>query len=534
MAKKVAILGAGASGLTAIKSCNDEGLAPVCFERTNDIGGLWNFTEEVREDQACVAKSTVINTSKEMMCYSDFIIPKEYPNFMHNTYVQKYFRLYADKFNLLKHIKFRTEVTSVKKADDFAKTGQWQLHIKDLNNNAETVEIYDAVLICTGHHADINIPKMPGLENFKGRIIHSHDYKDLRGYEDKNIVIVGIGNSGGDAAVELSRVAKQVYLSTRRGSWVLNRVGSAGVPQDLIFTKRVNELLKDLLPISWVNSVAESIIEKRFDHEKYSLRPNHRFYSQHPMVNDDLPNRIICGAIQIRPDIDHFTVNGVKFVDGTEVEADVVFLATGYKFGFPFLDDSVLDVHDNHVDLYKYAWAPDLEHPTLAVIGCIQPWGAINPIAELQCRWAAAVFKGDIQLPPREEMCEDIKKKKEDMSERYVKSQRHTIQVDWIPFMDEIAEQAQCKPDLWKLFKEDPRCALNCLFGPCTPYQYRLQGRKPWSGAKDAINTQWERVYAPLKTRPTGNDAGGESRLKTFIFQMLLFMVIVFLYKMFM
>jgi dimethylaniline monooxygenase (N-oxide forming) len=56
-------------------------------------------------------KSTVINTSKEMMCYSDFPIPEEYPFFMHNTYVQKYFNLYAEKFSLKKHVQFETEVT---------------------------------------------------------------------------------------------------------------------------------------------------------------------------------------------------------------------------------------------------------------------------------------------------------------------------------------------------------------------------------------------------------------------------------------
>ena len=74
------------------------------------LGGLWRYTDEVTEGQSCVMKSTIINTSKEMMCYSDFPIPAEYPIFMHNTYVQKYFNLYADKFNLRKYIKFETEV----------------------------------------------------------------------------------------------------------------------------------------------------------------------------------------------------------------------------------------------------------------------------------------------------------------------------------------------------------------------------------------------------------------------------------------
>ncbi len=76
MVKRIAVIGAGASGLTAMKCCVDEGLTPVCFERSGEIGGLWNYTTDSKEGQACVMKSTVINTSKEMMPYSDFLIPK--------------------------------------------------------------------------------------------------------------------------------------------------------------------------------------------------------------------------------------------------------------------------------------------------------------------------------------------------------------------------------------------------------------------------------------------------------------------------
>lgn len=111
--KRIAIIGAGASGLPTIKSCVEDGVEPVCLERTDDIGGLWNYRETC-EGQSCVMKSTIINTSKEMMCYSDFPIPREYPNFMHNSKVMDYFRLYAEKFNLNKYIRYRTEVLKVR------------------------------------------------------------------------------------------------------------------------------------------------------------------------------------------------------------------------------------------------------------------------------------------------------------------------------------------------------------------------------------------------------------------------------------
>ena len=111
--KRVAVIGAGASGLPSIKCCLEAGFEPVCFERSSQIGGLWNFKEQAHRGEASVMRSTIINTSKEMMCYSDFCIPKEFPNFMHNTKVMEYFTLYAEKFGLFKYIQFETEVVKV-------------------------------------------------------------------------------------------------------------------------------------------------------------------------------------------------------------------------------------------------------------------------------------------------------------------------------------------------------------------------------------------------------------------------------------
>ncbi|KAK1329209.1 hypothetical protein QTO34_011389 [Cnephaeus nilssonii] len=125
--KRIAVIGAGVSGLTSIKCCLDEGLEPVCFERTDDIGGLWRFQENPEEGRASIYKSVIINTSKEMMCFSDYPIPDHFPNFMHNSQVLEYFRMYAKEFDLLKYIRFKTAVCSVKKRPDFSTSGQWEV-----------------------------------------------------------------------------------------------------------------------------------------------------------------------------------------------------------------------------------------------------------------------------------------------------------------------------------------------------------------------------------------------------------------------
>src|SRR6218665_398559 len=207
---KIAIIGAGASGLPAIKCCLDEGLQPVCFERTDDIGGLWNWQENPTDGRSTVMKSTIINTSKEMSFYSDFQVPAHYPNYMHNKQVISYFRLYADNFDLLKYIHFRTEIKRVSQVENFKETGRWKLTIKYLESGLLRTEEFDRVLVCSGHHAEKKMPRFQGQEGFEGKIVHSHDYTDHRGYEGKRVIVVGIGNSAVDVAVELSNISAQV------------------------------------------------------------------------------------------------------------------------------------------------------------------------------------------------------------------------------------------------------------------------------------------------------------------------------------
>ncbi|XP_072538230.1 flavin-containing monooxygenase 5-like [Salminus brasiliensis] len=502
MARWVAVIGGGSSGLACIKCCLDEGLEPVCFESSDDIGGLWRFKENPEEDRASIYHSVIINTSKEMMSFSDYPIPAHFPNFMHNSYIMEYFHMYAEHFKLWPYIRLKTKVLQVTPRPNFAHSGQWDIETEDSQGNREK-HVFDAVLVCTGHHCHPHIPvkDFPGLDTFKGKYFHSRDYKTPEEWRGKRAVVIGIGNSGGDIAVELSRMTKQLFLSTRRGSWILNRVGYKGIPTDMVFS-RFERMLRIVVPRNVINSFGEKALNMRFNHAMYGLQPKHRLLSQHPMVNDDLPNRIISGTVKVMPNVREFRGSSVVFEDGTvEDNIDLVVFATGYTFSFPFLPDHVVSVTGNKTSLYKHMYPPGLEKSTLAVIGLIQPLGAIMPISEMQARWATRVFKGLLKLPSTGKMLKDIKAKEEQMAKRYVASQRHTIQVDYLPYMDELAGQLGVHPRLFWLFLTDPGLGWRVLFGPSTPYQYRLFGPGRWDGARKAIYTQWERVTQPMKTR---------------------------------
>ncbi|XP_054419258.1 flavin-containing monooxygenase 5 isoform X1 [Pteronotus mesoamericanus] len=417
--KRIAVIGGGASGLTSIKCCLEEGLQPICFERTDDIGGLWRFQENPEEGRASIYKSVVINTSKEMMCFSDYPIPDHFPNFMHNSRVLEYFRMYAKEFDLLKYIKFKTTVCSVKKQPDFSTSGQWEVVTE--SEGRREVNVFDGVMVCTGHHTNAHLPleSFPGIETFKGQYFHSRDYKSPERFTGKRVIIIGIGNSGGDLAVEISHVAKQVFLSTRRGAWIINRVADHGYPNDVLFLSRFNYFVGKICGQSLMNTYLEKKMNQRFNHEMYGLKPKHRALSQHPTLNDVLPNRLISGLVKVKGNVKEFTETAAIFEDGSrEDDIDAVIFATGYSFAFPFLEDSV-KVVKNKISLYKKVFPPNLEKPTLAIIGLIQPWGAIMPISELQGRWVTQVFKGVKTLPSQSEMITEITKDQEKMEKRW-------------------------------------------------------------------------------------------------------------------
>ena len=119
-----------------------------------------------------------------------------------------------------------------------------------------------------------------------------------------------------------------------------------------------------------------------------------RSFLTHPTINDELPFRIMVGAVQVRPDVHEFTESAVSFTDGTSEPIDAVVFATGYEYKIPFLDDSISKIEDNRTCLYKYMLPPHLLHPTLGIVGMVQATGSILPISEIQCRWFTRLVTG--------------------------------------------------------------------------------------------------------------------------------------------
>ncbi|KAM8817575.1 flavin-containing monooxygenase 1 isoform 1-T1 [Rhynchonycteris naso] len=530
MAKRVAIVGAGVSGLASIKCCLEEGLEPTCFERSNDLGGLWRFTEHVEEGRASLYKSVVSNSCKEMSCYSDFPFPEDYPNYVPNSQFLEYLKMYANQFNLLKCIQFKTKVCSVTKRPDFTVSGQWE--VVTLHEGKQESAIFDAIMVCTGFLTDPYLPldSFPGINTFKGQYFHSRQYKHPDIFKDKRVLVIGVGNSGTDIAVEASHVAKKVFLSTTGGAWVMSRISTRGLPWDMVFMTRFQNMFRNSLPTPIVNWWMARNINSWFNHAHFGLMPEDRTQLKEPVINDELPGRIITGKVLIKPSIKEVKENSVIFKCTPEEQPiDVIVFATGYTFAFPFLDEAVVKVEDGQASLYKYIFPAHLEKPTLAVIGLIKPLGSMIPTGETQARWAVRVLKGVNKLPPQSVMIEEVNARKENRPSGFGLCYCKALQSDYITYIDDLLTYINAKPNLLSLLLTDPRLALTIFFGPCTPYQFRLTGTGKWKGARNAILTQWDRTFNATKTRTVQESPFPFASLLTIFLVLLVAIFLVFL-----
>ncbi|XP_035380584.1 flavin-containing monooxygenase 5-like isoform X1 [Electrophorus electricus] len=451
-----------------------------------------------------VYRSLFSNTSKEMMCFSDFPMPAHYPNYLHHSRLLDYLRLYAEHFELLKHIHFQTTVHSVRPRPDFSLSGQWEVVTENKDGLKET-HTFDGVLVCSGHftHPFMPLSAFPGIDTFSGKCCHSWEYKDAELFRGKRVVVVGMGNSGGDIAVEISRVAQMTFLSTREGAWVVGRLAGNGLPLDIMLIRRLNSLLLHLLPRALLSWMEERAYNQKYDHRLYGLQPRHRILDQRPVINDDLPVCILQGVLQIKPNIREFRGSRVVFDNGvTEEGIDVVVFCTGYKATFPFLPPSLTSSPEGEMRLYKRVFPLSLERPTLAVLGMINVTGPQMPVMEMQARWAARVFAGLIHLPPLATMHKITEKEWKENVKKYSCSKKAAVEREYLPYIDSLAKEVGVYPNVLWMLLTDPAIGLRVLFGPCTPYQFRLNGPGRWEGARQAILTQWERLVTPLKTRP--------------------------------
>lgn len=415
---RIAIIGAGCSGLTTIKKLVEANLKDItCFEKNSQIGGNWVFTANKGHSSIC--ETTHIISSKSMSQFSDFPMPDNYPDYPDHQQVLAYFQAYARHFHLEKYIRFNTAVLHVEKTEK----AHWRVYLND-----GSCADFDYLLIANGHHS---VPRHPSWkDDFTGEYLHAHDYKSNRGLEGKHVLVVGAGNSGCDCAVEASRVAARVDLSLRSPQYIIPKF-FMGQPTDS-FAASLQWLPQTVQ--DWLQKISLRIQIGRY--RDYQLpEPDFPPTRAHPTINSELLDKIRHGKVHPRQGIKEISGQTVFFADGSSTQYDVIIAATGYKISFPFFDSAFIDWENaTNIPLYLRMFHP--QHPRLIFIGLVQPQGCIWPLSEIQARLAGQLITDKIQLPAN--WHEQAYLEGKYLAQQFIPHPRHAIEVHYWPYLKKL------------------------------------------------------------------------------------------------
>ncbi len=411
------VIGAGASGLATAKALVDRGIAFDWFEKGSMVGGLWRIDND--NGGAAAYETLHLNSSRPLTQYPSDPMPEDWPDYPSHEFMARYFQDFADRHRLTGLITFNTPVEGVEPLPGEGRPGEHGWSVTTTNGT----KTYEYVFVANGHHSEPRIPDFPG--EFTGETFHAHDYLSPEVFEGKDVLVIGVGNSGMDIACDACKLAKGVSVVTRHGVHVLPKY-AFGRPIDQFGTP-----VNAYLPFPVERRIYEVI--QRFSNGSPESRglpkPDHRLLSAHPTVSSEFCDRVGHGDVEMKPGIDRFDGKRVWFEDASSIEVDLLVYATGYGVSLPFFDPDLYDPAGNRMPLYERVLTPEL--PGLFFIGFVQTVGSNIPLMELQAEWTADLITGDSVLPPEEEMREWIAADQAAMKRRYVRSDRHTMQVDF-------------------------------------------------------------------------------------------------------
>jgi trimethylamine monooxygenase len=210
---KLAIIGSGPCGLSILRAFQqaekkgEEIPEIVCFEKQSDWGGLWNYSWRTGSDQYgdtvhnSMYRYLWSNGPKECLEFSDYTFDEHFgkpiPSFPPREVLRDYILGRAKRSNIKKYIRFNTSVTNVS-----TNQNQFDLISKNKLDGDITKEIFDYVIVASGHFSTPYIPEYPGMNNFSGRILHSHDFRDAEEFRNKNVIVLGSSYSAEDIALQ--------------------------------------------------------------------------------------------------------------------------------------------------------------------------------------------------------------------------------------------------------------------------------------------------------------------------------------------
>ncbi len=377
MTKRIAVLGAGPSGmaqLRAFQSAQAKGAdipEIVCFEKQSDWGGQWNYTWRTGLDENGEPVHTSMyrylwsNGPKECLEFADYTFEEHFgkaiASYPPREVLWDYIKGRVEKADVRKYIRFNSAIRHVDYNED---SEMFTVTVQDHTNDTIYSEEFDYVVCCTGHFSTPKGPYFEGFEKFGGRVLHAHDFRDALEFKDKDILLVGSSYSAED-------IGSQCYKYGARSLISCYRTAPMGY--------------------KWP--------------ENWQEKPN-----------------------LVRVDSDT-----AYFADGSSNKVDAIILCTGYIHHFPFLNDNLRLKTDNRLwplDLYRgVAWE---DNPKFFYIGMQDQWYSFN-MFDAQAWYVRDIIMGRIPLPAtKEEMTADSMEWRERELKLETAEEMYTYQGDYI------------------------------------------------------------------------------------------------------
>ncbi|MEM7171609.1 MAG: NAD(P)/FAD-dependent oxidoreductase [Pseudomonadota bacterium] len=367
MGKRVAVIGAGPSGLAQLRAfqsaANKGAEIPeiVCFEKQDDWGGLWNYTWRTGLDEhgepvhGSMYRYLWSNGPKEGLEFADYSFEEHFgrpiASYPPRAVLFDYIKGRVEKADVRKWIRFKSPVRHVTFDEG---SGLFTVTVKDHEKDREYTEEFDFVVVASGHFSTPNVPQFEGFETFNGRVLHAHDFRDAMEFKDKDILIIGTSYSAED-------IGSQCWKYGAKSITVSHRTAPMGYDW----------------PDNWKEVPLLQKVEK----------------------------------------------NTATFKDGTTAEVDAIILCTGYLHHFPFMAEELKLKTNNRlypVDLYNgVVWTAN---PRLLYLGMQDQWYTFN-MFDAQAWYARDVIMGRLEVPAsKEEMDKDIahwRNEEDDLADDY-------------------------------------------------------------------------------------------------------------------
>lgn len=457
------IIGAGISGLFVLKHLKENSNHDVLvIDKNPEPFGVWNI-----KNHPSVKNFTYCVSSKLYMTISDFPIPKEYPEFPHHDDILQYYKSYATKFDLFKHLLCNITVIKIKKKQNI-----W--HIK---TNDKVYKCKYLVLACGIVNNCLNIPKDEMYNNFTGIKFHADNFDEHKSeLINKKILLVGVSDTSCDIAEDL-KTNNIVTMSSNKGVWLQNRNLGAHGPADMFYSRFVDFFIKNIigkklfqyiffgrLPLTvplWWGENGHGIKEWATDSD---------YLNSYYVKSRDIISSISKGQIKAVGGVKEINKNEITFTN-TKDNFDVIIFCTGYK---PFGSLNFIDkIYYQHI--YKHIFS--YEDNSLYFVGYIRPYlTSIPMISELQSRWISKeICNNNTTLPNKNEMLIEIKKDKiKQKNEFPTHIKRLDTMIDPYDYCNMIADKINTKPNMCMYLATNINLFIIILFYSWNHHYFRL------------------------------------------------------------